>query len=98
MAAGGTDQLFLGSGGILDMVGHGAGQSGVRIVLVEPLSKLREVRDIVFTWMRPVAVLTSQFSCRMKGRMWKYPYTLMKAERHHNEKCTSIMKITALRR
>ena len=67
VAAGGTDQLLLGSGGILDKVGHGAGQSGVCIVPVERLSELREVRDIMFSWMRPVAVLTSQFSCRMKG-------------------------------
>ena len=59
VTAGGTDQLFLGSGSILDKVGHGAGQSGVRIVLVERLPELREVRDIMFSWMRPVAVLTS---------------------------------------
>ena len=35
VAAGGADQLLLGSGDILDKVGHGAGQSGVRIVPVE---------------------------------------------------------------
>ena len=57
MAAGGTDQLFLGSGGILDKVGHGAGRSGVRIAPVERLLKLREVRDIMFCWMWPVAVV-----------------------------------------
>ena len=73
VAAGGADQLLLGSGDILDKVGHGAGQSGVRIVPVVRLSKLHEVRNIVFSWMRPVAVLTSQFSCRMKGKMWKLP-------------------------
>ena len=61
MAAGETDQLFLGSGSSLDKVGHGAGRSGVRMVLVERLPGLREVRDIMFSWMRPVAVLTSQF-------------------------------------
>ena len=61
VAAGGTDQLFLGSGGILDKVGHGAGRSGVRIAPVERLLKLREVCDIIFYWMRTVAVLTSQF-------------------------------------
>ena len=60
-AAGVTDQLFLGSGSSLDKVGHGAGQSGVRMVPVEPLPVLREVRDIMFSWMRPVAVLTSQY-------------------------------------
>ena len=53
VAAGATDQLFLGSGGILDMIGHGAGQSGVRVVPVERLPELREVRDIMFSWMRP---------------------------------------------
>ena len=34
VAAGGTDQLFLGSDGILDKVDHGAGQSCVRMVPV----------------------------------------------------------------
>ena len=61
VAAGATHQLFLGSGGILDKVGHGAGQSCVCMVPVERLLELREVRDIMFSWMRPVAVLTSQF-------------------------------------
>ena len=60
-AVGATDPLFLGSGSILDQVGHGAGQSGVRMVPVEHLPELREVCDIMFSWMRPVAVLTSQF-------------------------------------
>ena len=60
-AAGVTDQLFLGLGSSLDKVGHGAGRSGVRMVPVERLPELREVRDIMFSWMRPVAVLTSQF-------------------------------------
>ena len=60
-AAGGTDQLFLGSGSTLDKVGHGAGQLGVRMVPAERLPELREVRDIMFSWMWPVAVLTSQF-------------------------------------
>ena len=67
VAAGGTDQLFLGSGGILDKAGHGAGRSGVRIAPVERLLKLREVRDIMFSWMRPVAVLTSQFFLSDEG-------------------------------
>ena len=35
VAAGETDQLFLGSGSSLDKVGHGAGRSGVRMVPVE---------------------------------------------------------------
>ena len=73
VAAGGADQLFLGSGDILDKVGHGAGQSGVRIVPVEHLSKLREVRDIVFSWMRPVAVLTSQFFLSDEGEDVEMP-------------------------
>ena len=60
-AAGGTDQLFLDSGSTLDKVGHGAGQSDVRMVPAGHLPELREVRDIMFSWMRPVAVLTSQF-------------------------------------
>ena len=62
VAAGETDQFFLGSGSSLDKVGHGAGRSGVRMVPVQRLPELREVRDIMFSWMRPVAVLTSQFS------------------------------------
>ena len=48
VAAGGTDQLLLGSGVILDKVDHGAGQSCVRMVPVERLPGLREVRDIMF--------------------------------------------------
>ena len=40
-AAGGTDQLFLGSGSTLDKVGHGAGQLGVRMVPAERLPELR---------------------------------------------------------
>ena len=59
VASGATGQLFLGSGGILDKVGHGAGQSGVRMVPVEHLPELHEFCDIMFSWMRPVAVLTS---------------------------------------
>ena len=67
VAAGGTDQLLLGSGGILNKVDHVAGQSGVCIVPVERLSELREVRDIMFSWMGPVAVLTNQFFLSDEG-------------------------------
>ena len=67
VAAGGTDQLFLSSGDVLDKVGHGADRSGARMVPVERLLKLREVRDIMFSWMRPVAVLTSQFFLSDEG-------------------------------
>ena len=59
-----TPVVFAGgrcSGSTLEKVGHGAGQSGVHMVPAERLSELREVRDIMFSWMRPVAVLTSQF-------------------------------------
>ena len=31
------------------------------MVPAERLPELREVRDIMFSWMQPVAVLTSQF-------------------------------------
>ena len=57
-AAGVTDQLFLDSGSTLDKVGHGAGQLGVHMV---PAEHLPELREVMFSWMRPVAVLTSQF-------------------------------------
>ena len=83
VTAGATDQLFLGSGSILDKVGHGAGQSGVHMVPVERLPGSREVHDIMFSWMRPVS-----FSCRMKRVIWKCPYALMVAERHYNRKWT----------
>ena len=86
-AAGVTDQLFLGSGSSLDKVGHGAGRSGVCIVPVERLPELREVRDIMFSWM------SVSFSCRMKRVIWKCPYALMVAERHCNRKWTSTMAI-----
>ena len=73
VAAGGADRLLLGSGDILDKVGHGAGQSGVRIVPVEHLSKLLEVCNIVFSWIWPVAVLTSQFFLSDEGEDVKMP-------------------------
>ena len=98
VAAGGTDQWVLGSGGILDKVGHGAGRLGVCIVPVERLSVLHEVRDIMFPWMRPVAVLISQFFLSDEGDDVECPYTLMMAERHYNRKWTLIMNIRALRR
>ena len=73
VAAGGTDQLLLGSGGILDKVDHGAGQSCVRMVPVECLPELPEVRDIMFSWMRPVAVLTSKFFLSDEEGDWEKP-------------------------
>ena len=60
-AVGVTEQLVVDLGDTLDKVGHGAGQLCVRIVPAERLPDLREVRDIMFSWIRPVAVLTSQF-------------------------------------
>ena len=45
----------------LDKVGQGAGQSFVHIVPAERLPDLREVCNIMFSWIRPMAVLTSQF-------------------------------------
>ena len=60
-AVGVTEQLVVDLGDTLDKVGHGAGQSCVRIVPAERLLGLREVRDILFPWIRPVAVLTSLF-------------------------------------
>ena len=60
-AVGVTDQLFLDSGSTLDKVGRGPGHSGVCVVPAERLPELRELRDVMFSWMRPVAVLTSQF-------------------------------------
>ena len=41
-AAGGEDRLWLGSGDILDKVGHGAGRSDARMVPVEHLSSFGE--------------------------------------------------------
>ena len=73
VAAGGADRLLLGSGDILDKVGHGAGRSGVRIVPVEHLSRLGEVRNIVLSWMRPVAVLASQFFLSDEGEDVEMP-------------------------
>ena len=78
-----TDQLFLGSGSSLDNVDHGAGRSGVRMVPVERLPELREVRDIMFSWMQVI---------------WICPYALMVAERHCNRKWTSTIVINVLGR
>ena len=60
-AVGVTEQLVVDLGDTLDKVGHGAGQSCVCIVPAERLPVLREVCDIMLSWIRPVAVLTSQF-------------------------------------
>ena len=52
MAAGATDQLFLGSGSILDKVGHGAGQSGVHMVPVERLPRsMIYVRSMILCFL-----------------------------------------------
>ena len=56
-----TKQLEVDLCNILDKVGHGAGRSCVCMVPAERLPDLREVCDIMFSWIRPVAVLTSQF-------------------------------------
>ena len=55
------EQLVADLGNTLDKVGHGAGWLCVRIVPAEGLPGLREVCDIMFPWIRPVAVLTCQF-------------------------------------
>ena len=60
-AVGVKEQLVVDLGDTLDKVGHGAGQSFVHIVPAERLPDLREVCNIMFSWIRPVAVLTSQF-------------------------------------
>ena len=60
-AVGVTEQLVVDLGDTLDNVDHGAGRLCVHIVPAERLPDLREVRDIMFSWIRPVAVLTSQF-------------------------------------
>ena len=64
-----TEQLVVDLGDTLDKVGHGAGQSCVRIVPAERLPGLREVRDIMISWIRPV----SSF-CRMKMVRGKSPH------------------------
>ena len=60
-AVGVTEQLVVDLDDTLDKVGHGAGQSCVRIVPAKRRPFLREVCDIMLSWIRPVAVLTSQF-------------------------------------
>ena len=72
-AAGGEEGLLLGSGDILDKVGHGAGWSDARMVPVEHLSSLGEVRNIVLSWMRPVVALTSQFFLSDEGEDVEMP-------------------------
>ena len=57
----------------MDKVDHGAGQSCVRMVPVEHLPELREVRDIMFSWMRPVVVLTSKFFLSDEEGDWEKP-------------------------
>ena len=52
-----TKQLEVDLGNTLDKVGHGASQSCVRMVPAERLPDLREVRDIMFSWIRPVLLV-----------------------------------------
>ena len=59
-AVGVTEQLVVDLGDTLDKVGHGAGQSCIRIVPAERRPFLQKVCDIMLSWIRPVAVLTSQ--------------------------------------
>ena len=73
VAAGGDDRLWLERADILDKVDHGAGRSGVAMVPVENLSSLGEVRNIVLSWMRPTAALTSQFFLSDKGEDVEMP-------------------------
>ena len=54
------EQLVVYLGDTLDKVGHGAGRSCVRIVPAERRPFLREVCDIMLSWIRPVAIRTSQ--------------------------------------
>ena len=61
VAVGVTEQIVVNLGDTLDKVGHGAGQSCVRIVPAERRPFLREVCDIMLSWIRPAAVQTSQF-------------------------------------
>ena len=56
-----TEQLVVYLGDTLDKVGHGVGRSCVRIVPAERRPFLREVCDIMLSWIRPVAGQTSQF-------------------------------------
>ena len=93
-AVGVTEQLVVDLGNSLDNVGHGADQSCVRIVPSERLPDLREVCDIMFSWIGPVV----SFSYRMKRARWICPHTLMVAERHYNRKWTLTLCIDVLRR
>ena len=65
--------MFLSSGDILDKVDHGAGRSDVCMVPVEHLSRLGEIRNIVLSWMRPVAIFTSQFFMSDEGEDVEMP-------------------------
>ena len=96
-AVGVTEQLVVDLGDTLDKVPHDAGQSCVRMVPAERLPDLREVRDNMFSWIRPVAVLVSSF-CRMKRARWICPHALMVAEHHYNRLWTLTLCIDVLRR
>ena len=56
-----TEQLVIDLGDTLDAVDEGAGQSCVCIVPAELSPSLHDVRSVMSSWVRPVAVLTSQF-------------------------------------
>ena len=57
----------------MDKVGHVAGQSDARMVLVEHLLLFSEVHYVMLSWMRPVVALTSQFFLSDEGEDVEMP-------------------------
>ena len=72
-AVGGEDRWYLGSGDVLDKVGHGAGRSDARMVPVEHLLFFGEVHNVMLSWMRPVVALTSKFFLSDEGEDVEMP-------------------------
>ena len=60
-AVGGENRCSLSSGDDLDKVGHGTGRSEARMAPVEHLFFFSTVHNVMLSWMRPMAALTSKF-------------------------------------
>ena len=72
-AVGGEDRWCLSSGDNLDKVGHGTGRSDARMVPVEHLLLFSEVHNVMFSWLRPVVALTSEFFLSDEGEDVEMP-------------------------
>ena len=96
-AVGGEDRWCLSSGDNLDKVCHGTGRSDARMVPVEHLLLFSEVHNVMFSWLRPVVALTSEFCLSDEGEDVEMPLHINDGRPANKQRYTSVMSIKALR-